>query len=1457
MPDQKKQPAFVMMILALFGLFSLPQLLKSPDGGSAGPGPEASFSTTSTVSTDADHADVDDDVRDLTPLIDYLWHGKSRPSTKDKLPAFLHDRLFDTDVYCLIATVPDPVGSVVSGRFDEYLDVIQRAIELQGYVLDRSLIPWKADSSEKSAPADSVTKLQVRGKDTAVSLQTAGPPQQRKDRRPGLMVFKHLVSRKNDAQLKPPSVLLTFLVPESPISGIERPALVASLELIDTYFRNKLTHDEANDKSFLHIIAPCFNSSQRSLETAITGWQPPQDHHYHLRIISSSAGLINQDRLQKILGRESPHTLTFSSMVHEAKDLKDAIIEYLDKWLGYTRSDIAVLVESNSGLAQALVQDERKKGVTHEFGLELMPPLHDRSGLPATGNKRIILAEIRGTLHFRIFNSDGKLLADQNELQLRDKLSDVKRLKTQLKELWPAHKLTPKEKYNVISGVISIFDQGGPPVEFLFPLQVAKLRSAYAKADAAASGKSVASAAPQRLTIPPNEAGAPRDLPRTFTPATSAALDEMALTQVLTTIGRRPYQAVGVVATDPFDVAFLAGEVGQFCPNVRLFTVSSDLVLARAAGAADLRGMLVASTYPLYPSNQWITTPFRDGPRVFFSSRGAQGLYNATVAHLWEMSADEPDDLSKPSSPQLLEFGRPYEIDPAPLHQPPVWISAVGERGLYPITVINPKEQTPFLYDPRTAPEHRSLAQWPSEKPAAQPGAPSDLDDPEVESAKLNDAKADAANAMRPNPFLLFWLVCLFLFFACLVIAYITWHYVIWSTDKQKYKRRSVFAFRWLRHILRWLNCEVAIKDSADRDVDPRSKIPLGGRYDPQSWFHDPQTNPFPPPSGAGINVALLNVIACAMSWYILSHVIVGLSPISGVAHPSSIPTWLTTAVLAVISASTAISMLECVVRRPENEAAAGLHGVRGPRYRFLPSVCLRNGATIIWFACLLLATIAAAALVIRRIPTWPSITIWRLSFERFTSLPSGLSPVFPVVFLAVAFVAWVYSQLAWRRLYRLSYLPSSEKDSKRTNQALHIQEILIAMRKNRGKVDRLLSQWWVAVARANPALWCVVAFLIVHMMIRFASRRLPGSFEGPTFDRIFWTLFMIAFAQVIIRTLQLTSLWRSVRKTLHLAVELPLSSAYDRIPTRFKSWFFGEDDFTVREQVIRQQSTAVGNRITTKLVGIFDTLLVAFAAEGRPGAFPCEPGITTEQAEIATGNVAEIAAAAADAQEVAPANSAQTCRNALEKLRGTLTTSETLDSTREVYLFLAPLWESSPVKDVARGSQPDAKRSDGADWLGSWPLTPEQSKALTNDQLAILRDWARMAEDLIALQIVRWFAPTLSHLLPMMQYVVLASISLLLVVTSYPFDHQGWLTTMMVCLIVLVGSVVAFILVGVNRDELISRVADTAPGLTMDSTFVSSLLTMVAPLVAALVAVSFDLSDLIRTWLGPLLPYF
>ena len=158
---------------------------------------------------------------------------------------YLSQELCDTKVYCLIITLPDPVESIASGRFDESLDVVQRAVELQGYILDRTLLPWKPSPPEKGSPAEAQIKVQLPDNKTPITFETTASQPTKTENRPGLMVFKHLVRRESEppASVTPPSVLLAFLVPESPILGIRRPAFLTSLNLIDGFFRDKLTRE--------------------------------------------------------------------------------------------------------------------------------------------------------------------------------------------------------------------------------------------------------------------------------------------------------------------------------------------------------------------------------------------------------------------------------------------------------------------------------------------------------------------------------------------------------------------------------------------------------------------------------------------------------------------------------------------------------------------------------------------------------------------------------------------------------------------------------------------------------------------------------------------------------------------------------------------------------------------------------------------------------------------------------------------------------------------------------------------------------------------------------------------------------------------------------------------------------------------------------------------------------------
>ena len=1374
MRDQQRQPTFIVAILALLGMISLPQVLKSPE--SAGRPARSELKSTRATAPEADKDNTEDrDVRDLAPLLDYLANGTDAPSTHETLSSDLRKRLADTKVYSLVITLPDPVESVASGRFDEYLDIVQRAIELQGFILDRALLPWKPASSEPNTMPNAVLKVKLPREQTPVIVEAATPPKPEPSR-PGLLVFKHLIpeeprdktrSDQTKAYEAAPPLLLAFIVPESPISGIQKSALVSSLSLIDRYFYDKLTYEnqhskpsrEPGDRSILHIIAPCFNGSQRSLETALAGWSPSTGTKYHFRIITPSAHMIEKPRLQDLFNCESPHTLSFSSMVHKTHTLKDAILGYLGDTLGYQPAQIAVLVESNSGLAQALVQQSRKEREAAK-------------------------------------NRDGSNRGNAPNGQPQSRLGEDASL-----------------------------------VEFLFPLQVSELRKAY-ESSGLLDDKSMRSAgAPIRLQIPNDEGGTPRDLPRSFTPATSAALDELALTQVLTTIARRPYQAVGVFATDPADVVFLLREVRRFCPNVRLFTISSDLLLARPGQDIDLRGMLVASTYPLYPSNQWITTPYHDGPRVFFGSRGSQGLYNATVAHLWEMGADEQVDPSKESAPQLLEFGVPYDLKGESPRHPPAWISVVGERGIYPVSIVSDNTNAKYLYDPSESPERRPSS--------------TQLD-------QSDEGQRTAALAGLPNPHLFFWLVSLSLMLASPAVAYITWHYVSWSLNGVKLQSEKTGYFT-ARHVLRWLNCEVAVHAAM--------------RLREQKYA---ETHPFPPPVGAGTNIAMLNLAVLGLASYVLLQVILATSPLAKHTHGLFVWHAIMAVSLAAIFASTTISLFELFTKRPDHVTPPPKKGWRRlmPR-RFIAGESLRRWIGTIWFVAAVAAMLVAGAAIWSGV-AWGSDPIghpwlagWRLTFERFTMVPSGVSPLFPVLFLGIGCAAGVYFQLARRRFYRQSYLPSDIGDAEAQPGTAHFEKILIEMRKTRADVDKRITQMFHALGESSLWLRIASAFLFIHMGIRCLSRGIPRSLESSWFDRAFWLLFVLAFGHVVVRMLQLTAVWYSVRKMLRLAVQLPISQAYDRVPTRFKGWFFGEGDFSVREQLIQQQSEAVRARCSEELADIFQEIEeLETDAEGR-SSFVCIPKSPARAGSPpTTAPVADSEAPPRHNETATVAARKKTWHTELATMRESLRDASDLHLTRTIHTFLEPLWASLPVEDVPKIAHSDGGLTRAADWVESWPLTPRQREKLEQSEksdshakLTIVRDWARMAEDLVALQIVRWFAPALSHLLPMMQFIVIGSLCLLLAAMSYPFDHQGWLTVMMGCLIAFVGVVVTTILVGINRDELISRVSDTTPGrITFNSNFVTSLVTMLGPLLGALVAISFDMGDLLRAWFGPLI---
>jgi hypothetical protein len=60
-------------------------------------------------------------------------------------------------------------------------------------------------------------------------------------------------------------------------------------------------------------------------------------------------------------------------------------------------------------------------------------------------------------------------------------------------------------------------------------------------------------------------------------------------------------------------------------------------------------------------------------------------------------------------------------------------------------------------------------------------------------------------------------------------------------------------------------------------------------------------------------------------------------------------------------------------------------------------------------------------------------------------------------------------------------------------------------------------------------------------------------------------------------------------------------------------------------------------------------------------------------------------------------------------------------------------------------------------------------------------------------------------------------------------------------------------LVIGINRDETISRVANTMAGFKLDSNLATAMISYILPLIGILAAVSYDMSDLLRVWLDPI----
>ena len=245
-----------------------------------------------------------------------------------------------------------------------------------------------------------------------------------------------------------------------------------------------------------------------------------------------------------------------------------------------------------------------------------------------------------------------------------------------------------------------------------FPTGISKVRDAYANTTSGESKQKLPVGATDGtiLRFPAVDKKNARDVLPRFDPGMQGPYAELALRQILLDIARNDYDVVGITATDHRDRVFLAQQVRRYAPRAQLVLLGGDLAHEHPDYRQALRGTIVASTYPMFPTNQQWSFREDSEARYVFANQTGYALFNAvSCARVIQQDPDAFDggiamltlkEKEKEKIP-FVEYGPPHddwntaysEKD----HSPPLWISILGDQGVWPVqsTPVKVDEKKP------------------------------------------------------------------------------------------------------------------------------------------------------------------------------------------------------------------------------------------------------------------------------------------------------------------------------------------------------------------------------------------------------------------------------------------------------------------------------------------------------------------------------------------------------------------------------------------------------------------------------------------------------------------------------------------------------------------------------------------------------------------------------------------
>jgi hypothetical protein len=458
--------------------------------------------------------------------------------------------------------------------------------------------------------------------------------------------------------------------------------------------------------------------------------------------------------------------------------------------------------------------------------------------------------------------------------------------------------------------------------------------------------------------------------------------------------------------------------------------------------------------------------------------------------------------------------------------------------------------------------------------------------------------------------------------------------------------------------------------------------------------------------------------------------------------------------------------------------------------------------------------------------------------FQRATAIDSGASPLVPTILTGAAFTLWcLWHHQRIRLLNRSTGFEVAAIDlaTRKQDESAHQQAPrALAFRRIREtdldhehsaflRASRAVVRVRAHLSKLMPDRWggglfavlLLTAFALAWQFDRtLESIAFPASRLGPThFD----LLFRLGIVGVLMATAwslyRFYRVWRAFDDCLEAVTLMPLISAFDRLPQRLSR---------VSRLTLFDSPTSASADSMAKMQEQHLRRLLATCAPEIQNLSGSHRDLVTEVSKL------------------------------LLEPRSADAAGRLSHGFGELYEVLRAFWRIEPtaqevelvVKDVSRMDAPNEA------------VTASTTGKFRRTFVGPLGLWVRAAEEFAASQVVEYIDWVLHHLRRLALFILLSLLVMATLLSSYPFQPQSTVNTIFLALVVAAVVTLLSTMVGLNRDELLSRITKTTPGqITWDAHFVLNLALFGAVPLLALASSEFpQVRGILFGWIEPLL---